>query len=435
MRFYAGIFLLAQAVSGALGPNRLYAALYGSTYNLTDPGGISYSISPYSNIYLQPDVLLGNFQTYAAVGSVYAYQAYTGGSTSGGCGGGRSFSLEVDCGATLNLDTVIENPPCYYTGTLNTPDACGVNMQVGQEAASPTGTPTPSTSPLGLFTMFPSASQTATRTASGTPLFMITAWPTTSPVNVSATSTPLFYMTPYPSYDPLNGTLAVLGLMSGATGTTATILGAVAVGGIGIFAIVFAVKHFRGGGTVGGLFKIAMANRGKLNAVLEKVPGVPDSVKKAIANPNSVLPPEAQKMLAMASSPHAAIDKLDLPESVKAEMKKHVPSSGEELLNKVTTRRKAIPAPVIAEVDDDGDEEAPTNSVVNTPSITALSQKHIVELLGAQIKDPEAIKALMAKASASSVTDLDKPPLSPQSVLVEVPAATPTVSPATTKIE
>lgn len=352
MRLFAGIFLLADVVTAALGPTRVYTALFGQTYNLTDPLGNSYSIQPYNQILLQPDVSLGTFQTYAAIANQYVYQSYTGGSTAGACGSGKSFALELGCAQTISLDPVIENPTCYYTSTLNTPAVCGVDMTVGQEGASATNTPTPTPSPLGLFTMFPSATATATGTPSTTPLFMITAWPTTSPMNVSPTSTPLFYWTPYPSYDPNNGTLPFIGLISGATGTTATILGGVAVGGIALVCIIFAIKHFRNGGSIKDLFSIFMANRHKINSVLSQVPGVPDSVKKAIADPNSMLSPDAKKMLALANNPHAAIDKLDLPDSVKAEMKKRVPSSGEELLKKVTSRRAEAEATATGDMEE-----------------------------------------------------------------------------------
>jgi hypothetical protein len=357
MRLLAGIFLLANVVTAALGPTRVYTALFGQTYNLTDPLGNEYSIQPYNQIFLQPDVSLGAFQTYATIANQYVYQSYTGGSTSGGCGSGKSFALELSCAQSVNLGTVIENPACYYTGTLYTPVVCGVDMTVGQEGASATTTPTPTSSPLGVFSMFPSATATGTSTPSTTPLFMITAWPTSSPMNVSPTSTPLFYWTPYPSYDPNNGTLPFLGLISGATGTTATILGGIAVGGIILVGILFAVKHFRNGGSVKDLFGIFMANRHKLNNVLSQVPGVPDSVKKAIADPNSMLSPDAKKMLAIASSPHAAIDKLDLPDSVKAEMKKRIPSNPDELLNKVTKRGGTTNV----------DAEVPSNNVIKTP--------------------------------------------------------------------
>jgi hypothetical protein len=364
MRLFAGLFLAAQIVAGALGPNRVYTALYGQTYNLTDPIGNSYSIQPYNQVFLQPDVSLGAFQTYVTAANQYVYQSYTGGSTAGGCGSGRNFALELSCAQSVSLDTVIENPQCYYAGTMFTPAVCGVDMTVGQEGASATQTPTSSPSPLGVFTMFPSATATATGTPSTTPLFMITAWPTTSPVNVSATSTPLFYWTPYPSYDPNNGTLPFVGLLSGATGTTATILGGFAVGGIALVGIMFAVKHFRSGGSIKDLFSIFMANRHKLNRVLSQVPGVPDSVKKAIADPNSMLSPDAKKMLALAANPHSAIDKLDLPDSVKAEMKKHVPTDPDALLKKVTKRTTALAeANAVEDVTDD----APSNTVIASP--------------------------------------------------------------------
>jgi hypothetical protein len=138
-------------------------------------------------------------------------------------------------------------------------------------------------------------------------------------VNVSATSTPLFYWTPYPSYDPNNGT-SLFALVGGSGSMTATILGAVAVGGLGLTGIIFAVKHFRGGGTVKGLIGKAVANRGKLQAMVKDLP-MPDSMKKAIMDPNSMLSPEMRKLAAAAGNTDALLKDLPVPEEMKAKLR------------------------------------------------------------------------------------------------------------------
>jgi hypothetical protein len=333
------IFLLPFLgyATAALGPQSLYTSLSSQTFILTsNPGGNNYEIQPYTQITNLGIVntSLGTFQTYVDVNGQYAYQSYTGGSTVGGCSP-RAFQLTIACGSQVALGSVTESPACNYYGTMTTPQACGVSFTVGDETASvsststPTATQTPtntktgtvtaSSTPMFFVTMFPSASQTATASPSTTPLFMITAWPTTSPVNVSATSTPLFYWTPYPSYDPNNGT-SLIALVGGSGSMTATILGAVAVGGLGLTGIIFAVKHFRSGGTVKGLVGKAMANSGKLQAMVKDLP-MPDSMKKAIMDPNSMLPPEMRKLVAAAGNPDALLKDLPVPEEMKAKLR------------------------------------------------------------------------------------------------------------------
>jgi hypothetical protein len=334
-RFFFTSFL-AYAMA-ALGPQSLYTSLSSQTYMLTsNPGGNNFEIQPYNQITNLGIVntSLGTFQTYVDVNGQYAYQSYTGGSTVGGCSP-RAFQLTIACGQQVGLGPVTESPACNFYGTMTTPQACGVSFTVGDETASvsstvtPTATQTPTntktstasatSTPIFFVTMFPSASQTATASPSTTPLFIITAWPTTSPVNVSATSTPLFFWTPYPSYDPNNGT-SLFALVGGSGSMTATILGAVAVGGLGLTGVIFAVKHFRSGGTWKGLLGKAIANRGKLQAMVKDLP-VPDSMKKAIMDPNSMLPPEMRKLAAAAGNTDALFKDLPVPEEMKAKLR------------------------------------------------------------------------------------------------------------------
>jgi hypothetical protein len=107
---------------------------------------------------------------------------------------------------------------------------------------------------------------------------------------------------------------------------TSTILGGVAVGGVGIAAIGFIIKHFKNGGTVGGLFKIAMANKDKIQSTLGQIPGANAALNKVMNDPN------AKKLMSMAQNPNGAIDGLQIPDFMKQSMKSVVPTSQEELL-------------------------------------------------------------------------------------------------------
>ena len=111
---------------------------------------------------------------------------------------------------------------------------------------------------------------------------MVTAYPTTSPVNGSAAGPSL---------------LDTLGVTSGSS--TATILGAVAVGVLGIVLIAGAVYYFRSGGTVDGLVKKFNENKDTIKkvtgSVADLLPLSEEQKKKidsAIDNPSSVVPPQ-----------------------------------------------------------------------------------------------------------------------------------------------
>lgn len=312
---------LIQSVLASLGPQSLYQDLSPLTLYLSSSGGSMYEIKPYNQVTLlgPQNISYGLFNNYVDYNRVYVYQSYTGGSTALGCTP-RSIDLEVTCGSQVSLSAVEEIPACTYHAILYTPDACGVNFAIGQELASVSSTPLPS--------------------ASATPLFMITAWPTTSPVNVSATSTPLFYWTPYPSYDPNNGT-SPFAFLAGTSGTTATILGAIAVGGLGIAGAAFVINHFRKGGSLKGLLSIAMANRKKISNMVKDIPIVPDSIKKGLEDPNSLLPSEAKNLVRMASNPHSAIDSLGLSPELSSAAKKLVPGTKEEIIELAQNPSKA----------------------------------------------------------------------------------------------
>ena len=314
--------VLAGLATAALGPQPLYLTL--STQTLPFAGFI---VQPYNEIIqITPaaNYSCGQFVTYDDGGGVYTAHQYSGGSVANGCAGTpRSFDLGIVCGATTALTGLFESPPCTWHGVLETPAACGISMVVGQEMASASATPSNSPTasatrtPAFFFTAFPTVTPSAGATPSGTPLFMVTAWPTPSPLNVSASATPMFFMTAYPTPGYENATALGAGGGSG-SGGPATILGAVAVGGMGLAAVGFAIVHFRRGGTVKDLFAKLNANRGKLAALTKDMP-LPDSVKKAIANPEAMLPDSAKKALEKAASLNTGemMEKLGVPDSVK----------------------------------------------------------------------------------------------------------------------
>ena len=350
-RILTTIALLATSMAGT-GPSSLYTLLNGMTFN--PPG---YTIVAYQSCMQNQNAgnNCGSFTTYETSNGQYTYQKYGPAPCSGSCC--RQFHLTLACGATLAMSGVNENPICTYSATLTLPQVCGVDMTVGNEAASvspsalpPTSTSTPTvtssltatktgtqtatatetatqtatatetatssqtntasatSTPLFLITSFPSTTSTMTLSATSTPLYMITAWPTPSPVNVSATSTPLYMYTAYPSVVP-NGTGAdlatiVAGLLP-AGSPIATILGSVAVGIAGLGALAYTVNHFRKGGSVGGLINDIKSQKGAITKAANMLP-LSDAQKAklnaAIDNPESVLPPEAQQAIAVAQN-------------------------------------------------------------------------------------------------------------------------------------
>jgi hypothetical protein len=378
--FAAATALLSSIVSvaAANGPSSLYSLLNGMTFN--PPG---YTIVMYQSCVQNQNAgnPCGTFTNYQSSNGQYTYQLYGPATCSGSCC--REFRLALACGSTIQMSGVNENPTCVYSATLSLPQVCGVDLTVGNEIASvspttapPTTTSTPTatitgtttstptftssttmtatTTPTGsntssasatstplyqiLYTPFPSTTSTQTITATTTPLFMITAWPTTSPVNVSATSTPLYYMTAYPSYNPNNATSGSADVQSSAPSSTATILGGVAVGLVGLGAVGFAINHFRKGGSVSGLIGLANENKAKAMNLVNQLP-ISQEMKDKLKNPESLLPPDAQHAIEVAkqaaANPQSLVNLLPVSDSIKEKLNTIVPTSGEELLAKL----------------------------------------------------------------------------------------------------
>jgi hypothetical protein len=330
---------MLHVVTSSLGPVALYNALSPLNLTLTSPGGETYEMLPYNDFKLitpTGNLTYGYFNDYLAFDNVYTYHLYTNGTADADCVNGRLADVTILCGQTNMIPAVIESPECEFHALLYTPWACGIDYTVGNEnvAASPSpsqsrtpsGTGTSTSSPIAFVTAFLSQSNTPSSTPSTSPLYMITAWPTTSPLHVSPTSSPLFFLTPYPSYDPNNGTVAGILIAPSQGGTTSTILGGVAVGGVALGAIGFIIKHFKNGGTVGGLFKIALANKDKIQATLSQVPGAGAALNKVMNDPN------AKKLMAIAQNPNSAIDQLAIPDQFKQSLRSVVPTSQEDLM-------------------------------------------------------------------------------------------------------
>jgi hypothetical protein len=370
LRMLTALALALPALSGT-GPSSLYTLLNGQTFN--PPG---YTVVAYQSCMQNQNAgnPCGSFTTYESSNGQYTYQKYGPAPCSGSCC--RQFHLTLACGPTLQMSGVNENPVCTYSATLSLPEVCGVDMTVGNEAASvsPSALPPPTqtatqtetatqtasvtitasgtttatetttasitSTPLFVITAFPTSTATSTLTATSTPLFMVTAWPTPSPVNVSATSTPLYYMTPYPSYDPTNGTGTNLlaSVLSVAPAGTATILGSVAVGIAGLGVIAFAVNHFRKGGSVSDLIGMAKANKGTFDKLVKDLP-MDAKMKAALQDPKSLLNPEqrvlAEKAEKAVQDPSQVLNQLPVSDALKAQLQSYVPTSTEQMIHAI----------------------------------------------------------------------------------------------------
>ena len=206
----------------------------------------------------------------------------------------------------------------------------------------PTATVTGTTTPLFEITMYPSRSTTPSIPVTTTPLYMITAWPTVSPVNVSATSSPLFMYSAYPSVSTNvsagGGSFAeALGITPGSQ--TATILGAVAVGVLGIALVAGAVIYFKNGGSVSGLVQKVKENKGLITKAASMLPLTEEQKAKvdaAVNDPTSLLPEQAQQVIQRAKEyPAQAIASLPISEEQKAQLTTVVSSVHDKVVKKM----------------------------------------------------------------------------------------------------
>ena len=139
-RIFSFVTLIAT-VLGGVGPQAIYNRLNGQTFN--PPG---YTIVMYQSCMQNQNAgnPCGSFTTFESSNGVYTYQRYgPEAPVSPTCS--RTFHLTLACGATTSMSGVNENPTCVYSATLTLPEACGVDMTVGNEAASVSGTVVPAT--------------------------------------------------------------------------------------------------------------------------------------------------------------------------------------------------------------------------------------------------------------------------------------------------
>jgi len=148
---------------------------------------------------------------------------------------------------------------------------------------------------------------------------MITAWPTVSPVNVSA----------------------AIGLAESLGPQTATILGAVAVGVLGVALVVGAVIYFKKGGSVSGLVEKVKANKGLITKAASMLPLTEEQkakVNAAVNDPTSLLPEQAQQAINVIQHAKeyeaAAIASLPISEEQKAQLTSVVTSVHDKVVKK-----------------------------------------------------------------------------------------------------
>jgi len=418
-KFLSAIVGVSTVMAG-VGPQALYQLLNGQTFN--PPG---YTIVMYQSCMQNQNAgnPCGSFSTYQTSGGQYSYQLYgPEAAVSPTCS--RTFHLTLACGATMSMSGVNENPTCVYSATLTLPQVCGIDMTVGNEAASVSGTALPVT-PSGTKTVTISGTQTQTSSYTGTssytqtisgtqsgtpnqtasstslfqitayastsvtpsipvtstPLFMMTAWPTVSPVNVSASTSPLFMYTAYPSY--VRNASVVPAAASEPLSPTATILGAVAIGLVALIAVGFVVNHFRKGGTVAGLVKEVESKKEEIKKVASMLPLSEDQkakLDKVISDPSSLLPPEAQKMV-------------DSVKEVKDKVVAALPISEEQKVQ-INTAIASLPQKLLAPAPDVKPEPVVEKEIPQREVSIVIDQAHI-----------EAVKQFLASKKAEVKTD------------------------------
>jgi len=148
----------------------------------------------------------------------------------------------------------------------------------------------------------------------------------------------------YPSI-PANGSAGggslaeALGITPGSQ--TATVLGAVAVGVLGVALVVGAVVYFKKGGSVSGLVEKVKANKGLITKAASMLPLTEEQkakVEKAVNDPTSLLPEQAQQAIQVVQ--HAkeyeamAISSLPISSEQKAQLTTVVSSVHDKIVKK-----------------------------------------------------------------------------------------------------
>lgn len=403
-KLFSGILGLTSVMAG-VGPQALYQLLNGQTFN--PPG---YTIVMYQSCMQNQNAgnPCGSFTTFETSNGVYTYQRYgPEAPVSPTCS--RTFLLSLACGATMSMSGVNENPTCVYSATLTLPQACGIDMTVGNEAASVSGTAVPAT-PSSSYTGTVSATQTRSSsytftssysptisgtgsgtlsgTATSSPLFVMMPYPSNAPTpSIPVTTTPLFMVTAWPTVSPVNVSVPPAASSSSPTSSTGVILGAVAVGLVGLLVIGFAINHFRKGGTVAGFMKEVESKKEDLKKVASMLPLSEEHkaiLDKTLKDPSSLLPVEAQKMIeSVKEVKNKVVSALPISEEQKAQLNTVIESLPQKLVEKVS-QPKLEPEPVL-----EVEKEIPQREV----SIV-IDPAHI-----------EAVKEFLASKNAEVKTD------------------------------
>lgn len=201
---------------------------------------------------------------------------------------------------------------------------------------------TDSVSPSYSFSPSLAMSVVQTPSWSSSPLFQVVPYPTTSVTpSVAVTTTPLFMVTAWPTVSPVNVSVPPSASSSSPTSSTGVILGAVAVGLVGLLIVGFAVNHFRKGGTVAGFMKEVESKKEDLKKVASMLPLSEEhkaKLDKALADPSSLLPVEAQKMLdSVKEVKDKVVSALPISEEQKAQLNTVIESLPQKLVEKVSS--------------------------------------------------------------------------------------------------
>jgi len=210
--------------------------------------------------------------------------------------------------------------------------------------------------------------------------------------------------TAYPSV-PSNSSdsniLGVLGITPGSS--TATILGAVAVGVVGLGAIGYAIHYLRNGGTLKGLLAKAEAQKGALANMANMLPL--DNAQKskmltAINNPKDLLPPEAQKAIQVAENANQykeqALNALPLSDEQKAQIAASIHSLQQRVEQQVSN---VTNTPIFSVQDSEALPLNPLGSESAKPILSVLPPTEAVEA----VKTVEAVATDISPASAISI--------------------------------
>lgn len=120
---------------------------------------------------------------------------------------------------------------------------------------------------------------------------------------------------------------------------TATILGGVAVGVLGIVLVVGTVIYFKNGGSVSGLVQKVKDNKGLITKAASMLPLTEEQKAKvdaAVNDPTSLLPEQAQQVIQRAKEyPAQAIASLPISEEQKAQLTTVVSSVHDKVVKKM----------------------------------------------------------------------------------------------------